>query len=185
MAYRSGTYVAFHAKGTTDPTASDMKYFQLMKAWKEVAGVDFTFIDSHDKVTSVRDSSKRETLRRSLVTRLQNSKNFVLITSADTKKDTDWVPFEIEYAIDECALPMIITYTDYTDRPIRNPSNLSSYWPDALEQRINKGTAHAIHIPFNAAPLASAIRQFSVQKYPKAGGLGSYSQEAYESWGLA
>ena len=184
MAYRSGTYVAFHAKGTADPTASDMKYFQLMKAWNEVAGVDFTFIDSHDKVAAVQDSSKRETLRRSLATRLQNSKNFVLITSADTKKDTDWVPFEIEYAIDECALPMILTYTDYTDTPIRNPSKLSGYWPTALAQRINNRTVRAIHIPFNAAPLADAIRQFSVQKYPN-GGLDYYNDNAYKLWGLA
>jgi len=27
MAYHNGTYVAFHAGGTTDPTASDIKYY--------------------------------------------------------------------------------------------------------------------------------------------------------------
>ena len=86
MAYRNGTYAAFHAQGTSDPTKSDIKYFNLMKAWN--ASVNFAFVDSHDKVASVRDSSKRDTLRASLVTRLRNSKNLVLLTSATTKNDT-------------------------------------------------------------------------------------------------
>ena len=31
MAYRNGTYVAFHAGGITDPTESDIKYYNLLK----------------------------------------------------------------------------------------------------------------------------------------------------------
>ena len=182
--YRDGTYVAFHAKGTTDPTQSDMRYFQIMKAWRELSTISFTFVDSHDKVAAVRDTSKRETLRRSLVTRLKNSKNLVLITSADTKNDTDWVPFEITYAIDECGLPLIVAYTDYTDRRITNPASLSGYWPDALAKRISDQTAHAIHIPFNAAPIVDAIGQFKPGKYPPGGGLGWYKESAYQSWGI-
>jgi len=185
MTYRSGTYVAFHAKGTTDPTASDIRYFRIMQAWKSVAGIDFTFVDSHDKVAAVRDSSKRETLRRSLVARLKKSKNLVLITSRDTKKDTDWVPFEIEYAIDTCALPIILAYVDYTDTPITNPSRLSEYWPTALASRIRNESAHAIHIPFNAKPLGAAVNQFGPSNYPKGKGLGRYSLDAYRSWGMS
>jgi hypothetical protein len=79
MAYRNGTYIAFHAAGSTDPTASDIKYYRLMKAWHEHDDIDFEFINSHDKVAGVRDSSTKETLRRSLLTRLGNSKNIVLI----------------------------------------------------------------------------------------------------------
>jgi hypothetical protein len=33
MAYRNGTYVAFHANGTNIPGQSDIKYYQLMRAW--------------------------------------------------------------------------------------------------------------------------------------------------------
>ena len=66
MAYRNGTYVAFHANGTDVPTDSDIKYYNLMKAWTEKSDDDFTMINSHDKASSVRDSSKRDTLRASL-----------------------------------------------------------------------------------------------------------------------
>ncbi len=181
MAYRNGTYAAFHAQGTSDPTKSDIKYFNLMKAWN--ASVNFNFINSHDKVASVRDSSKRETLRTSLVTRLRNSKNLVLLTSSTTKNDTDWVPFEISYAVDTCKLPIIAAYVEHS-HPVVDPSGFRWLWPAALQQRIDNGSAHAIHIPFARDPLASAISQFSVANYPRSAGLGRYSNEAYRGWGL-
>src|SRR5687767_10394973 len=100
MAYRSGTYVAFHAGGTSDPTASDIKYYNLLRAWKELEDVDFRFIDSHEKAGAVRDVSKKQRLRTVLSERLRNSRNMVLVVTALTQQDTDWVPFEIAYAVD-------------------------------------------------------------------------------------
>lgn len=102
MAYRNGTYVAFHAGGTSDPTVSDIKYYNTMKMWDANKRIDFSLINSHEKTSAVRDSSTRDTLRRALVTRLNNSKNMVLILTMGTKNDTDWVPFEIAYAVDNC-----------------------------------------------------------------------------------
>jgi hypothetical protein len=32
MTYRNGTYVAFHANKTKQPTESDIKYYNLLKA---------------------------------------------------------------------------------------------------------------------------------------------------------
>jgi len=93
MAYRNGTYIAFHANGMTDPTASDIKYYNLLKAWTQLGDDNFSFINSHDKTASVRDSSLRETLKTRLVTRLKNSKHILLIVGKTTIEDTDWVPF--------------------------------------------------------------------------------------------
>lgn len=183
MAYRNGTYVAFHANGTTDPTASDIKYYNLIKAWTEKTDDDFSIINSHDKTASVRDSSLRETLRSRLITRLKNSKHLFLIIGETTKEDTDWVPFEIRYAIDDCKIPVIAAYTVYTDA-IRNPKGLSGYWPKALEARINNSSAGVIHIPFKKEPIKDAIGQFGPQSFPKGGGLGIYSDEAYHAFGL-
>jgi hypothetical protein len=88
-----------------------MKYYNLLKAWTAKTDDDFSFINSHDKTASVRDSSLKETLRRRLVERMQNSKHLLLILGVTTKQDTDWVPFEIEYAIDTCKIPLIVAYT--------------------------------------------------------------------------
>ena len=160
MAYRNGTYVAFHAGGTTDPTASDIKFYNIMKAWDANNSIEFNFTNSHDKTSAVRDSSKRATLERSIIERLNNSKNFVLILTSITKNDTDWVPLETRYAVDDCDLPIIAVYPDY--RVILSPIMLSGYWPSALASRIENGSANVIHIPFAMDPIFDAIRLFTV-----------------------
>ena len=186
MAYRNGTYVAFHANGTNIPGESDITYYNLMKAWTAKTDDEFTMTNSHQKAAAVRDTSLRETLRCSLLERLRNSKNMVLVVGPTTRFDTDWVPFEITQAVDRYEIPLIVTYTaDIYNGPIRNPSALSAYWPGALAQRITNGTAHAIHIPFKKPALADAIGQFSHNRFPNGGGLGYYNDEAYRSFGIA
>lgn len=184
MAYRNGTYVAFHANGTNIPGKSDIDYYNLMRAWSANPDDDFTLINSHEKVAAVRDSSAKETLRRSLHERLKNSKNMVLILGKTTKHDTDWVPFEIERAVDTYRIPIIAAYVDI-EKPIRNPSACSTYWPNALAERINNGTASVIHVPFKKAVILDAIGQFSHNKLPLGGGLGRYSDSAYKAFGVA
>lgn len=182
MAYRNGTYVAFHAAGTSDPTASDMKYFNLLKAWHVREESEFFFSDSHAKTHAVRDSSSRTTLRNRLAERLRNSKNMILILGSTTRFDTDWVPFEIEYAIDTCEIPIIAAYPEYSR--ISDPDALGSLWPRSLTLRIDNATAHVIHVPFKQKPLADAVSQFSHNKYPNGGGLGIYDNDTYRQWGL-
>jgi len=183
MAYRNGTYVAFHAGGTTNPTKSDIKYYNTIKMWDAHKHIDFKLCDSHEKTASVRDSSRTETLRRNLVTRLRNSKQFLLILTKTTKKDTDWVPFEIAYAVDDCELPLILVYPDFDS--IMAPEQLSSYWPQALRSRIENRSARVIHIPFKKSPVLDALNQFDLNNtnYPT-DGYGFYSREAHKEWGL-
>jgi len=181
MADRTGTYVAFHAAGTTDPTESDMKYYRLLQAWDVRSDRDFEFTDSHEKTAAVRDSSKRETLERRLKERLNRSKNMILIVTEETKKDTDWVPFEIRYAVDDCGIPIIAAYPGYGC--IVNPAALSVLWPKALAARINNGDARVLHVPFLEKPLATAVEQFTHSNLPKAG-RSYYGPSSYRQWGV-
>lgn len=181
MAYRNGTYIAFHADGTNEVGKSDLKYYNLIKAWTAKTDDSFSFIDSHDKASSVRDSSKKETLRRSLIQRLSNSKNMVLIIGDTTKNDTDWVPFEIEQAIDKYQLPIIAAYTGYNH--IMKPADLGHLWPKSLATRISSKAAKIIHIPFKQEALSTAIAQYSVHKENSLGPLSYYSKAVYLKWG--
>ena len=183
MVYRNGTYVAFHAGGTTDPTKSDIKYYNTLKMWNANKHIDFKLCDSHEKTASVRDSSSKETLKRNLVSRLKKSKQFLLILTKTTNNDTDWVPFEISYAVDNCELPLILAYPDFDS--IMAPDQLLNYWPQALKIRIENGTARAIHIPFRKPPVLDALSQFDIgnNKYPT-DGYGYYTREAHQEWGL-
>jgi hypothetical protein len=184
MAYRNGTYVAFHADGNNLPGGkSDIDYYRLLCAWNANKHHDFQIINTHEKFSAVRDSSQKSTLRNSLLERLRNSKNMLLIVGETTRQDTDWVPFEIEKAVDVYQIPIIVAYTVF-DQAIRNPSALAGYWPAALSTRINNGTARVIHVPFKQAPIYAAIDQFSHEKFPLGGGLGIYDDAAYKMWGI-
>lgn len=183
MAYRNGTYVAFHANGTNIPGKSDIDYYNLMRAWTAKPDDEFTMNNSHDKASAVRDSSKKATLQASLLERLRNSKNMVLIIGDTTHLDDDWVPFEIGKAVDTYKIPIIAAYTGYAT-PIRQPSALKNLWPNALASRIANGTASVIHIPFKKAVLMAAIAQFAHNSLPNGGGFGFYSDDAYKNFGI-
>lgn len=172
MAYRNGTYVAFHAGGTSDPTASDIRYYRTLKMWEANSNIEFKMNDSHEKTYAVRDTSTRETLASRLKERLKNSCNFLLLVSPRTKNDTDWVPFEIEYGIDACHLPIVAAYVDYDK--IMTPSELRSLWPAALRSRIDSNIARVIHIPFKKNFVDHAIRNYTVNKLPD-GALTHYT----------
>lgn len=181
MAYRNGTYIAFHAEGNPDPTASDIKYYRMIKAWHARDKSDFRFVNSHEKTSAVRDSSLKATLRRSLMERLNNSRNMLLIIGNTTRFDTDWVPFEIAYAVDSCKIPIIAVYTQYTS--IMVPAALSSLWPPAFASRIANHSVRSIHIPFKQAAIDDAIQQFD-HKTPPPGWLNHYTKEAHNSFGI-
>ena len=182
MAYRNGTYVAFHAEGSSDPTASDIKYYRMMMAWHGNDSSSFCFYNSHEKVAAVRDTSQDETIKRSLRERLDNSKNMVLIIGNRTRFDKDFVPYEINYAVGTCAIPIVAVYPN--QGVIRDPKALSSLWPEALSDRIENGSASVIHIPFNQKAIENAVAQFNHNNLPKNGGLGIYNDSAYRSFGL-
>jgi hypothetical protein len=181
VVYRNGTYIAFHANGTNRPGESDIDYYNLMKAWSAKSDDDFAIINSHEKVAAVRDSSRKETLRASLLARLKESKNMVLIVGETTRLDYDWVPFEIEKANDVYGLPIIVAYTNY--KSILAPTQLRQLWPQALASRIDALRARVVHIPFKKAPLADAIARFDQKNLPE-GALTHYTQETYKKWGL-
>lgn len=182
MAYRNGTYIAFHAEGKTDPTASDIKYYRMMKAWHEHDGVEFKFVNSHDKVDAVRDTSKRATIMQSLRERLDNSKNIVLIIGKTTKNDTDFVPYEIEYAADHCRIPFIIVYTKW--QGILQPSIHKNEWPEALSRRLAARTINAIHLPFKRGLIDDAIGRYDLNSQPN-GQMAHYTQAFQEKHGVS
>jgi hypothetical protein len=185
MAYRNGTYVAFHANGTNIPGGnSDIDYYNLLKAWSAKTDDDFTMCNSHEKTAAVKDTSSSERLMVVLRERLKNSKNMVLIIGATTKLDDDWIPFEISEAVDKFKIPILATYTDISV-PIRDASKFKARWPVALATRISNGTASVIHMPFKKAALLDAIGQFSHNKLPGGRGLGVYSDQAYTNFGIA
>ena len=181
MAYRSGTYIAFDGLEQTDPSKSDFKYYATIQAWAKNKDIDFKYVDSHDKTYAVRDSSKKETLKARIRERLANSKNTLVILSSDTRKSGSMLSYEIEEAVDNYKLPLIVTYVDYLI--VATPDQLSDYWPYALSSRIGNSVVRAIHIPFIKGAILDAIGQFNLSKMPETA-KNYYSEQAHRSFGV-
>ncbi len=181
MANRTGTYFAFDGLGETNPTKSDFRFYTAVQGWDSASHVDFKFVNSHEKASAVRDTSKQSTLKASIQQRLAASKNMVVVLSRDTRKSGSMLSWEIERAIDYYKLPLIVAYTghDY----MLDPSAQSGRWPVTLHQRINNGSAMAIHIPFKKDAMFNAIGRFTVNGEEIGGSLITYTREAQAGWG--
>ncbi len=183
--HANGTYVAFHANNAKEPNASEVHCINLIKEW--TARTDELWcVTSEEKAAARSDPALRDALQARLIARLQKSRHLLLILGRTTAEDSLWVPFEISCAVDGCRIPIIAAYT-VTARPILRPfadEDLASFWPLALRTRIQDGSAGVIHIPFEREPVRTAIARFDRTNFPRGGGLGWMSEEAYRRWGM-
>ena len=181
MAYRNGTYVAFAADGNTDFTKSDIKYYNLLKGWNLMKSRTFRFVNPHEKGPQLRGESLEDTIKRTLRGRLDNSKRFMLLVGNTTRLDSDFVPYEIIYAIDTCKLPVIVAYVNHKTRITNScPKALKNLLPKTLTDRIDNGTAKTIHIPFRERIINKAIESFSHDKLP-AHNFSLFADTVYDS----
>ncbi|MEM6384647.1 MAG: TIR domain-containing protein [Pseudomonadota bacterium] len=181
MANRTGTYFAFDGLGQTDPTKSDFAYYATVQGWDASRGIEFKFVNSHEKASAVRDTSKLETLQASIRQRLAASKNMVVIVSSKTRKSGSMLSWEIKKAVDYYQIPLIIAYTGY--KSILNPSSHRDNWPNTLATRIDNRSARVIHIPFKKDAMLNAIERFTVNGEKLGGPLVHYSKAAQQEWG--
>jgi len=100
MAYRNKTYVCFDAD-------ADMRYYNLMRAWKENDNIAFNFHNAHD-LNNLRGGSSEDTIKRKLRERLANTKVFIVLVGEKTRYLYKFVRWEIEYAI-ENNIPIIVS----------------------------------------------------------------------------
>lgn len=103
MAYRNKTYVIFDGD-------KDIRYFNLMKAWKENDKIDFNFYDAHG-LRTITDRAQEETVKRTLRERMKNSKQAIVLIGESTKNLHRFVRWEIELAL-EMDLPIIAANLD-------------------------------------------------------------------------
>lgn len=181
MAYRNGTYVAFNGCGTTNPAEGDIKYYNAMKMWNNNEGIDFDFINSHEKTSQVSDSSKKDTLIKRLRERMNNSKNMLVIITENSGDDRGLLNWEIDECVNRYDMPIIVAYTMCCGKLI-TPKLYEKYLPSKLKSLIDNNSAKCIHIPFKKEPIMAAIRKFSINDKP-AGSNTYYTEESYKNWG--
>lgn len=139
MTYRNKTYVCFDAD-------TDMRWYQLMKAWKENDNIAFDFQNAHE-INSVRDGSSEETIKRRLRERLENTRVLVVFIGQNTKNLYKYVRWEIEYAIEKDIPIIAVNLND-------KKSVDEALCPPILRDKL------AIHIPFGQKIMNYALNNW-------------------------
>lgn len=140
MAYRNKVYVSMDAD-------NDIRYYYLMKAWKQNDNTEFNFQDAH-MLNNIYDKSE-ESIKAGLRERFRNTKVFVLLVGEHTKYLYKYVRWEIEEAIKR-EIPMIVVN-------LNGKRTLDTYNCPAIAQK-----NLALHISFN-----SKIMQYALENWPK------------------
>lgn len=157
MANRDGNYAAFYVAEPFSSSAlgahatKDFQYYNLLRTWKG-ADASFPFVDSHDKTYSVRDGSDWEsTLKPRLRERLRKSKNVLFILSSFTQNSRA-IREEIDYAINDQKLPVIVIYPEYStkDALLSNGAlkqEVKDLWSKLPIFRDSMGSVPTLHVP--------------------------------------
>lgn len=140
MPYRNKTYVCFDGD-------NDIRYYNLMKAWKQNDGFSFNFFDAHD-LNTARDTSLTESIKSQLRERLLNSKILVVLIGEHTRYLYRFVRWEMEQALD-LRLPIVGVNLNGLCQQDTNRC------PPVIRDQL------AIYVSFNPA-----IIQYALEKWP-------------------
>lgn len=166
MAYKNKTYVCFDAD-------SDIKYYNLMKAWKENDSIAFDFYNAHE-INNLRDGSSEAQIKKKLRERLQNTKVLVILIGKSTKNLYKYVRWEIEYAIEK-NIPIIAVNLNKS----KTQDNLC---PPLLKKEL------AIYIPFGQKIMDYTLNHWpsSHTKHKANGDSGpyEYKKSVYDKLGV-
>lgn len=166
MAYRNKVYVSMDAD-------NDLRYYFLMKAWKQNDNTNFNFYDAHD-INTILDKSEAS-IKAGLQERFRNTKIFVLLVGEHTKYLYKYVRWEIEEAIKR-NIPCIVVN-------LNGKRSLDSVLCPALMRE------HlAVHISFNSKILQHALENWpnSYEKLKSNNKSGAYyyNDDVYKRLGL-
>ncbi len=167
MAYRNKVFVSFDGD-------SDIHYYRLMRAWKQNDRTDFDFVDAHD-LTQARDTSTEDSIKRSLLQRLANTKVFVSLIGEKTKYLYKFVRWELEQAI---RLDVPIIGVNLNGRRSQDADRCPPLLRDQL----------AVYVTFNPAIIQYALEHWPTewQTLRREGKTGAryYTDSVYSRLGL-
>ena len=167
MAYRNKVFVSFDGD-------NDMRYYTMMKVWKQNENIPFNFYDAHD-INTARDTSSEKTIKRQLRERLLNTKICVVLIGESTRYLYKFVRWELEQALD-LKLPIIgVNLNQYRQQD-------KDRCPPIIRDKL------AIHISFKAAIVQHALENWPDQykELSRDGETGAYHYKTrvYERLGL-
>jgi hypothetical protein len=145
-------YACFDARGSKNPTATDLKYYFLLRAWGRRPPLAQAFVDVHGVAPSFKRASSD--IRGELAKRLRDSDLLLLILSERTPATLGWVSWEIDFAA-HCGLPIVCAYPGRDD--VDEQGGHRPWWPDTLCRLVSERRTRPVHVPFRPRALAQAF----------------------------
>ncbi len=139
MTYRNKTYVCFDAD-------EDIKYYNLLKAWKNNERFDLHFHNAHE-INRIMHYSSEDTIKRNLRERMKNSKLLVVLVGEKTKNLHRYVRWEMDIAL-QMNIPIIAVNINKKNR-IDNDR-----CPAILKNKT------VVHIPFTKEAIVHAMENW-------------------------
>jgi hypothetical protein len=133
-------------------TESDMKYYNLLKAWKNNSRVEFDFTNVHDLIPipqAILDRDDEPKIKEYLEKRLAISEEFILIVGEHTANLYKYVRWEIERAVVR-NIPIIVVNINGKEEIDQK------YCPAILRDKL------AVHISFDYERI-----KHSVENWPR------------------
>jgi hypothetical protein len=169
VSYRNKTYVAF--------ASEDIKYYWMMKAWRDNENIDFDFYNAHDLYVA-NDSSLPESIKAQLRERIKNAKQVVLLGSAAGRRKggngKSFLAYEVG-AILRLNLPVVIANLDDDERVD------TAFIPQPLLDADH----YTMSVSFRAAIIKYALDDYA-SDFSKSTRSGQYhyAAETYQRLGL-
>jgi hypothetical protein len=166
MSYRNKTYVIFDGD-------NDIRYYQLMRGWKQHDHLDFNFHDAHD-LRPLTARASEDTVRSRLRSRLSNTKQSLVLIGESTKNLYKFVRWEIDTCL---SLDIPIVAVNLNGKRTMDPQ----LCPAILRDK------YVVHVPFKLAIIRYALDNFPseyVARDKSAGGNRYYNDSIYRRLGI-
>lgn len=103
-------YCAFNAVGEASPARSDIRYFNLLKAWNARHPGGPAFVDSHAVRYRHAALERRARLQAELESRLAASDVLLAVLTARSVLPGSWLPWELRCGVERFGLPVLCVY---------------------------------------------------------------------------
>jgi hypothetical protein len=130
-----------------------MKYYNILRAWKEHQHIDFTFANAHD-LTNIR-VFEEENIKRHLRVRMNNTKQLIVLIGESTRHLYKFVRYEIELALEK-DIPVIAVNLN------KKNGMCSVCCPPIL-----KNKSVVVHVPFVKECILHAMNYWIGDNYNK------------------
>ena len=147
-------YCVFNAVGSGNPSQSDIRYFNLLKAWNRQNHGGPAFVDSHGLRFPSGARGRRERLRAELEARLAASDVVLALFTRRSSRPGSWLTWELRRAVERYGLPVLCVYPE----GMPDEGGPVAGFPAELGERLRGALVE--HLPFRRIPLFAALSRW-------------------------